>query len=185
MTTPPPSSLHLLLPYSLPRLPFHLRASPPPLYRSFLSLLLYITTKMVAVETRLFGNGGRKTTPALCLSIFFDAAAWMRAHMLPREGVRSVSVNARVGVCVRVCPILWGSSHTCISHLKSFICTKPLLQTLLPWLQPARTTDTMTDTVAMATLGSVLGNMIIHGWGIWHITGTWICSSAGKPACRW
>lgn len=34
-----------------------------------------------------------------------------------------------------------------------FFGTKPLLQTLLPWLQPVRTTDTMIETVAMATPG--------------------------------
>lgn len=38
----------------------------------------------------------------------------------------------------------------------------------------------MTDTVAMATSGSAVGNMIIRGWSIWHITGTRICSKCWK-----
>lgn len=59
-----------------------------------------------------------------------------------------------------------------ISHLKGFICAEPLLQTLLLWLQPVRTADIMMDTVAMATSGSVVGNMIIHEQGIWHVMAT-------------
>lgn len=40
-----------------------------PLRESCVSSLLSIAIKMVAVETDLFGNGGRKMTPALCLSV--------------------------------------------------------------------------------------------------------------------
>lgn len=67
----PPSSLHRPLD-SLLRLP-----SPPSstsaslsLHQPSLSFPLSITIKMVAVETRLFGNGGRKIIPALCLVDF-------------------------------------------------------------------------------------------------------------------
>lgn len=66
----PPPFLHLP-PYSLLGLPFHLQAYllPLSLHRSSLSFLPSITIKMVAVETGLFGNGGRKIMPLLCLSI--------------------------------------------------------------------------------------------------------------------
>lgn len=99
---------------------------------------------MVAIETDLFGNGGK-----IIIS----------------------SLSPFVALCV--CFFSLASSPgliTHISHLKCFICIEPPLQTLLPWLQPVRTTDTMIDTQwPWQPLGAVQGNMIIHGQSVWHI----------------
>lgn len=161
--------------YSFSPLPSTL--SPP------LSISVHI---FLLLEAGLFGNsrwrGGVKIIPR---SLF--ARFWYNCvHTCSCEGVQSrFSMNICAGkVCVCHPSILWGSTHT--FHIwRALFVPNLCYRHCYHGYSPVRTTDTMIDTVAMATLWSLVGNMIIHGWGFWHITATWICSIAGKPACRW
>ncbi len=92
----PPSTYHLA-PFSATFPPSSMSGSFS-LRQSSLSFFLFIITiKMVAVETRLFRNGG--IIYSCALSVDFDATVWMRVHML----LWRCALIFSECVCLRVC----------------------------------------------------------------------------------
>lgn len=104
----------------------------PPRFFAFLSLCTsFFFWRQVYLE--IAGGGGWKLFLGLCLPVF-DTTVCTRA---PVKVCRVVFYECLRRESVHVPPFHSLGLLSYISHLKSFICTKPLLQTLLPWLQPS------------------------------------------------